>query len=53
MPMAGVPGAIFSAWHNISGAVLAYIYSNYLNERFDSEYEEEELEPEVATVRAK
>ena len=26
MPMATVPGAIFSVWHNISGAVLAGIY---------------------------
>ena len=27
MPMAAVPGAIFSVWHNISGAVLARIFS--------------------------
>jgi BASS family bile acid:Na+ symporter len=26
MPMATVPGAIFSVWHNISGAILAAIY---------------------------
>ena len=52
MPMAGVPGAIFSAWHNISGAVLAYLYTNYLNERFDSQYEEEG-ELKAAMVRAK
>ena len=26
MPMATVPGAIFSVWHNISGAILAGIY---------------------------
>ncbi len=26
MPMAAVPGAVFSVWHNISGAVLANIY---------------------------
>lgn len=26
MPLATVPGAIFSVWHNISGAVLAGIY---------------------------
>lgn len=52
MPMAGVPGAIFSAWHNISGAVLAYLYSNYLNEKFDSQYEEEEgLEPVPVRVK--
>ncbi|MCH3915989.1 MAG: bile acid:sodium symporter family protein [Spirochaetia bacterium] len=27
-PMAMVPGAIFSVWHNISGAILANIFSN-------------------------
>jgi BASS family bile acid:Na+ symporter len=26
-PMATVPGAIFSVWHNISGAAIARIYS--------------------------
>lgn len=41
VPLAGVPGAVFSAWHNISGAVLAYVYSNYLNKRFDSHYGED------------
>ena len=25
-PVAAVPGAIFSVWHNISGAILAAIY---------------------------
>lgn len=25
MPMAAVPGAVFSAWHNISGAILAWL----------------------------
>lgn len=39
--MAGVPGAVFSAWHNISGAVLAYLYVNFLNKRFESDYEED------------
>lgn len=28
MALATVPGAVFSVWHNISGAVLANIYSN-------------------------
>lgn len=41
MPMATVPGAIFSAWHNISGALLAWIFQNYLNPKFDPEYEAE------------
>lgn len=42
MPMATVPGAIFSAWHNISGAVLAWIFINFLNPKFDSEYTAEQ-----------
>lgn len=42
MPMATVPGAIFSAWHNISGAVLAWIFINFLNPKFDPEYAAEE-----------
>ena len=25
-PLATIPGAIFSVWHNISGAVVAYFY---------------------------
>lgn len=28
-PMATIPGAIFSVWHNISGAVVARFYSRY------------------------
>jgi BASS family bile acid:Na+ symporter len=27
-PMAAIPGAIFSVWHNISGALVAKIYAN-------------------------
>ena len=34
---AAVPGAIFSSWHNISGSILAWLYVNYLNPRFDEE----------------
>ena len=26
-PMATVPGAIFSVWHNISGALIAKLYA--------------------------
>ena len=26
-PMATIPGAIFSVWHNISGSLVAYLYS--------------------------
>ena len=29
LPMATVPGAIFSVWHNISGAILASFYRNW------------------------
>jgi BASS family bile acid:Na+ symporter len=50
MPMATVPGAIFSAWHNISGAVLAFLYVNYLNPRFDPEYKAEEEDTETANA---
>lgn len=39
MPAATVPGAVFSAWHNISGALLAWIFQNYLNPKYDPEYE--------------
>lgn len=28
-PMAAIPGAIFSVWHNISGAIVARIYSRF------------------------
>ena len=32
LPMATVPGAIFSVWHNISGAILANIYRRMKND---------------------
>ena len=31
-PLATIPGAIFSVWHNISGAAVAYLYTN-INDR--------------------
>ena len=31
MAMATVPGAIFSVWHNISGAILAAIFNHFNN----------------------
>lgn len=34
LPMATVPGAIFSAWHNISGALLAFLFRNYITPKF-------------------
>ena len=27
LPLATIPGAVFSVWHNISGAIIARIYS--------------------------
>lgn len=33
MAMATVPGAIFSVWHNISGAILANLYNRWEDER--------------------
>ena len=50
LPMAGVPGAIFSAWHNISGAGLAYLYVNYLNKRFDDNYEADDRQTAGASL---
>ncbi|MBP3869830.1 MAG: bile acid:sodium symporter family protein [Faecalicoccus sp.] len=32
LAMATVPGAVFSVWHNISGAILAAIYRNWNSE---------------------
>lgn len=31
-PLAAIPGAIFSVWHNISGAIVARIYSSHIKE---------------------
>ena len=42
-PMATVPGAIFSAWHNISGALLAWIFVNFLNPKYAPAEEEESV----------
>ncbi len=41
LAMATVPGAIFSVWHNISGAILAGIFR-----RFDDSADEEPVEEE-------
>ncbi len=32
-PLATVPGAIFSVWHNVSGAILANVFSKYANKK--------------------
>lgn len=39
LPAATVPGAIFSAWHNLSGAILAWLFQNYLNPKYDPDYQ--------------
>ena len=31
LAMATVPGAIFSVWHNISGAILANLYNRWVD----------------------
>lgn len=37
LAMATVPGAIFSVWHNISGAIVANIFANMKNEESEDE----------------
>ena len=32
-PLATIPGAIFSVWHNLSGAAIAYLYRRFSPER--------------------
>ena len=32
-PMATIPGAIFSVWHNISGALVARLYARTENRK--------------------
>ena len=35
-PLATIPGALFSVWHNISGAIVAKLYSRKSSERAES-----------------
>ena len=42
LAMATVPGAIFSVWHNISGAILAGIFRRFDHDSADEEPVEEE-----------
>lgn len=37
LAMATVPGAIFSVWHNISGAILANLYNRWVDKTQDEE----------------
>lgn len=38
MPAATVPGAVFTACHNLSGPLIAYIFENYLNPKYHPDY---------------
>ncbi len=45
LAMATVPGAIFSVWHNISGAMLSAIYRKWgVKDNEDKDKDNEELE---------
>ena len=44
MTMATVPGAIFSVWHNISGAILAGIFNHLKDSEADGASESEKDE---------
>lgn len=39
-PLAAVPGALFSVWHNISGTILAELYKRWTNSGADKPREE-------------
>ena len=41
-PVAAIPGAIFSVWHNVSGAILANFFAKH------SEADEADSVPELA-----
>ncbi|SEG38714.1 bile acid:Na+ symporter, BASS family [Butyrivibrio sp. Su6] len=43
LAMATVPGAIFSVWHNISGAILANIYQKLVDDSQKNDTEEEPI----------
>lgn len=38
-PLATIPGAVFSVWHNISGAIIANIYSRGVQDKENDEFE--------------
>lgn len=38
-PLATIPGAVFSVWHNISGAIIANIYSRGVQDKTNNESE--------------
>ena len=43
LAMATVPGAIFSVWQNISGAILANIYQKLVDDSQKNDTEEEPI----------
>jgi len=43
-PEAAVPGAIFSVWHNISGAILAAIYRHWDTDRVNIKLTQQDIE---------
>ena len=45
-PMAAVPAAIFSVWHNISGPILATIFVNMTETKEDDDNDDCEIETE-------
>lgn len=48
MPLAAVPGAVFSVWHNISGAVYANILARSAGKDADGTESEGEAEEAAA-----
>ena len=42
-PLATIPGAVFSVWHNISGAIIANIYSRGAQDKTNNKFEVESL----------
>ena len=40
-PLATIPGAVFSVWHNISGAIIANIYSRGAQDKTNNKFEVE------------
>ena len=40
-PLATIPGAVFSVWHNISGAIIANIYSRGAPDKTNNKFEVE------------
>ena len=52
LPAAVIPGALFSAWFTISGAVLAWVCTTYLNPYFGKENNDDTSKNENVAVSA-